>query len=68
MSAIAHEFEPRSRVIIDGDRSLVAVVLGLYYCDHGLHEVKVAWIIGGKQEELWVSPWRLELVKGSDHG
>jgi len=51
------------RVVIDGDRSLVATATGFQFRLERAPLVEVQYIHNGEGKSLWVEEWRLSLAK-----
>jgi hypothetical protein len=47
------------RVIIDNDKSLVAVVTAFSFRLHGYAQIEVAWVHNGDTKSAWIEAWRL---------
>lgn len=47
------------RVIIDGDKSLIARVTRINFASH-FCEIEISWVHNGSIQTAWVANWRLE--------
>jgi hypothetical protein len=61
-TAFTSRFAIGDRVYIDGDKDLVAVVVGHWFSDGGTEKVSVSWVSNAELKEEWVAHWRLGRV------
>lgn len=68
MKRIAYEsrWRPDDRAWIDGDKSIIAVVIGLAWWGSGLrHMLELSWMHNGALQSAWVDEARLTSADGA---
>ena len=54
----------RDYVLIDGDKSIIASVVGFSFSETGTASVRCAWFANGDSKEGWFEEWRLSEASG----
>ena len=57
--SLEYNFSIRSKVIIDGDASIVARVVAINFDGDGV-EYKLSWMHGGDERNGWFQEWRIQ--------
>lgn len=58
-SIFTSDFRLGQRVCIDGDGSIVGIVIGMAWESNGAQSIKVGWMHAGTSQEGWFSADRL---------